>query len=273
LEAAKEIRDKKLADADALLSGIDSWLMEQFGISIPDAPERSVFATTRAKIKERADADFHSPRFRTIRDGIENGKYPARPLEKLCSRMQSGFAAVKQDQAFDFSSGIPRLRPLNLNTNGEISLENTKFVPRSNLEKKDYCERDELLFNNTNSAELVGKSAVFELDQPCVCSNHMTRLRVNDDVNAYYLEAILNLLRGVGYLGLLATKFNNQTGINSDTLKLLRVPVPPSDEQNRIAVAIQRRRDEARRLCREAEKEWETAKIRFEAELLGDQCH
>ena len=269
MDAARAERRAKLAEADALLAGLDGFLLATLGLTPPPKDDRKVFAATLASVRGRADADFHSPRFRAIREGIEAGKYPARPLTELCSRFESGFAAGRQDQAFDYTLGVPHLRPLNLNAQGEISLENTKFVPKSSVQPRDYCERGEVLFNNTNSAEMVGKSTVFEFEQPCACSNHMTRLRVREGNRAHYLAAIFNMLRRLGYLGLLATKFNNQAGINLDTLTPLRVPAPPPAVQETIATEARRRREAARRLRAEAETGWQSAKCWFEAQLLG----
>jgi type I restriction enzyme S subunit len=269
MNKAQVERRAKLADADALLAQLNGYVLETLSITSPSESQCNYFAATLAAARHRADADFHSPRFRAIRQGIEHGKYPAKPLAELCNRFQSGFAAGRQDQAFDYDLGIPHLRPLNLNTDGEISLDGTKFVPKTSVQAGDYCEIGEVLFNNTNSAEMVGKSAVFELDQLCACSNHVTLLRALDGINPHYLSAVFNTLRSLGYLGLLATKFNNQAGINLDTLMPLRIPCPPTDIQQTIATEVRRRRDEARRLRKETEAGWQAAKRWFEEQLLG----
>jgi restriction endonuclease S subunit len=78
-------------------------------------------------------------------------------------------------------------------------------------------------------------------------------------------------LRGLGYFGLLSTNFNNQAGINAETLKAVRLPVPNSKTQEEIATEIALRRDKAHRLCDEAHKIWDEAKSRFEKELLGPE--
>lgn len=269
MDAARAERRAKLAKADALLAGLDDFLLATLGLTPPPKDNRKVFAATLGAVRGRADADFHSPRFRTIREGIEKGKFAAQPLAVLCSRFESGFAAGKQDQAFDYDCGVPHLRPLNLSAEGELSLENTKFVPKSAVGPNDYCEKNEVLFNNTNSAEMVGKSDVFELSEPCACSNHMTRLRTVPGVNPFYLAAVFNMFRRFGYFSLLATKFNNQAGINLDTLKPLRLPAPPPAVQETIAAEARRRREEARRLRAEAEAGWQAAKRWFEEQLLG----
>ena len=54
-----------------------------------------------------------------------------------------------------------------------------------------------------------------------------------------------------------------------DVVDLL-VPIPDEDIQTEIVAEIQRRRSEARRLREAASREWEEAKARFEAEIIGE---
>jgi type I restriction enzyme S subunit len=270
MNTSRALRKAKLAEADALLNGIDGYVLDALGIS-QNPPQRRIFATRSGHVKGgRGDPDFHSLRFQTIRRGIEHGIYPSRTIAEICGLIASGFAAGRQDQAFDFGIGVPHLRPLNLNIRGEISLQGTKFVPKTVVGKTDYCQIGEVLFNNTNSTEMVGKSAVFDLEQACACSNHMTRLRPNKGIDAEYLAAVLNAMRSLGFLGLLSTNFNNQAGINAVTLAALKLPCPPPSIQQTIATEALRRRDEARKLRAEAEQLWQQAKAQFEAALLGD---
>jgi len=87
---------------------------------------------------------------------------------------------------------------------------------------------------------------------------------------SHYIAAFFNALRRIGFLGLLSTNFNNQAGINTETLSAIQIPVPPLKTHRVIANEINRRREEARRLRSEAEAEWSAAKERFEERLLGD---
>ena len=269
MDNARAERKTKLAAADALLIGIDSFVLDALGMD-PNVQQRSVFATSTADIQgSRFDSDFHSLRFRTIRNGIERGRYPSKSIDELCQYITSGFAAGPQDQAFGYENGIPHLRPLNLDVFGQISLNGTKFVPKSAVAEDNRCVRGEVLFNNTNSTEMVGKSAVFDLEQPCACSNHITRLKPYSGVNAEYIASALNALRRIGYLGLLSTNFNNQAGINATTLSQLHIPNPPTEEQNAIAAEVRRRREKSRRRRAEAESGWQNAKHWFEEKLLA----
>lgn len=269
MEAARESRRAKLDQADELLKSIDGWLLAQLEIAIPPQSEHKVFAARLGEAKGRVDVAFHSPRFRAIRESIEHGKYPARTVGSFCISIKSGFAAGKQDQAENEVDGVPHLRPLNLSIYGDLSLKGTKYVPRTSLTANDLCQQGEVLFNNTNSEELVGKSTVFDLDVDCACSNHMTRLELTPDASPYFIATLFNALRSTGYIGMLATNFVNQAGVNADTLAALRVPFPTLDIQQTILSEVSRRRAEARRLRAEAEAEWQAAKEHFEHQLLA----
>ena len=248
------VRDNSPVTQQAFYAGgLDDVVLEALGID-PAPTQVKVFKTLMKDVrKSRLDPDFHSPKFRALRKCIMEGQYTAKKVEDICEYIESGFAAGPAAQAHDYHSGIPHLRPLNLNVYGQLSLDGTKFVPKTSVTSDDLCKFGDVLFNNTNSTEMVGKSAVFELPQDCACSNHVTRLGVEtSELNPHYLAAVLNALRSTGYLGLLSTNFNNQAGINASTLKELYIPVPPLKEQMRIAADVERLRGKAKDLIAKA---------------------
>jgi type I restriction enzyme S subunit len=267
LDAARAERDRALAKAERLLTSIDKYVLAELAILLEPDPRR-VFAVRRAQVQPRLDADYHSPYFQRLRRAIEHSKHASLNLGELAVFMRSGFAAGRQDQAQGDEAAVPHLRPLNLNAWGELSIAETKSVPASRVKEDDYLEQGEVLFNNTNSAEWVGKTAVFELDTPCACSNHMTRIALNPGIEPHFVAALLNAFRGIGYFSALSTFFNNQAGINTATLAALRVPVPDFETQTAIAEEVVQRKNEARRLQDHAETVWRTARSRFEQQLL-----
>ena len=261
-------RDQILALASELMGGVDAYVLDALQIN-PQGESRRVFAVTRAATKKRLDADFNSPQFEVLRRSIARSTYGSADLRDVVVSIRSGFAAGSKDQAREGVVSIPHLRPLNLNGYGELTLKGTKSVPRDGVSEADLLEQGEVLFNNTNSAEWVGKTAVFDLDVECACSNHMTRIIPTDSIDPYYLAALLNALRGLGYFKALSTYFNNQAGINASTLGELRIPVPPMDIQRKIAEEVQQRKRKARDLQDEASKIWQAARQRFEDQLLN----
>jgi type I restriction enzyme, S subunit len=265
---AKRSAETRKVDSEDTLRGIDQFVLAALGIN-PSGGVRNVFAVTRQDVGRRLDADYNSPLFARLRNAISNASFDTSELANVCKPLRSGFAAGAKDQARDGVASIPHLRPLNLNGFGELTLEGTKSVPLDAVSEADLIVNGEVLFNNTNSAEWVGKTAVFDLDADCACSNHMTRIIPSDRIDPYYLAALLNALRGLGYFKALSTYFNNQAGINASTLGELRIPIPPMDIQRQIAEEVQQRKHKARRLQDEASKTWQAARQRFEDQLLN----
>lgn len=127
------------------------------------------------------------------------------------------------------------------------------------------------MFNNTNSQELVGKTSFFDLEGQYFCSNHITRIKVNEDfISPIYLWIILNIYQKAKMFFNLCTNWNNQSGVNIELLKTVKIPLPPLEIQNKIAEEIKRRISEAERLKAEANKIIEEAKKQVEEMILGE---
>ena len=229
-----------------------------------------VFAVKRSQINGRIDVAYSSPDFRVLRERIKGGRFPIAHLGEICESMESGFAAGGDNQAFDDIVGIPHIRPLNITSKGDMILEGTKYVPRANLPQRQLLTAGEVLFNNTNSAIWVGKTCVFPGGYEAACSNHITRIKVQSEkVLPEYLAGFLNLLRNLGFFQVLSTKFNNQAGVNIETLSMVLLPLPPISAQQEMITKMEKSRSEARQLYAQADELVNQAKARFEAALLG----
>lgn len=263
---------KKKNKANELLLALPDIIMNILGLAFDYKSASLIYAIRKSDILERVDAGFYSPKFVSFRRQIENGKYPAVSIGSIASSITTGFAAGKQDQADELpdEERVTQLRPFSITPEGELSFETQKYVPKNRVKNSDYCQKYEVIFNNTNSPDLVGKTTVFDSDVLCTTSNHMTRITVKDGVNPYYVSYFFNLLLSIGYWKLLCTNFNNQAGVNIETLKSVKIPLPDIETQNAIVAKIMGRRSEANRLRKEAEQEWREAKKQFEKELLGE---
>lgn len=272
IKAKADSFDQKLRMANSLLINTP-YILERVELSFDSNQTGLVFATLRSTIVDRIDADYYSPKFFAFRKQIEQSMYPAVSIGDISDKIVAGFAAGKQDQADDLPEDqrVPHLRPFSITPEGELSFETKKYVPKSRLKSDDYCKKNEIIFNNTNSPDLVGKTTVFDSDVLCATSNHMTRITVKEGVNPYYVAAFFNVLLSIGYWKLLCTNFNNQAGVNTDTLKKVKIPLPPKEVQDQIASELMQRRSQANELRKQAIKEWTEAKAQFERELLGEQ--
>ncbi|MFP4862094.1 restriction endonuclease subunit S [Providencia rettgeri] len=98
-------------------------------------------------------------------------------------------------------------------------------------------EYGDILFNRTNSIDLVGKTGVFTLKGNYVFASYLVRLKVNKEIaDPFFLNYFMNFDRTKLRLKSLATKAVSQANINPTQLKkLLRVPLFPLPEQRKIA--------------------------------------
>ena len=129
----------------------------------------------------------------------------------------------------------PYLRMNNITYDGELDLSDTKRidVPDNELEKCTVRSGD-VLFNRTNSKELVGKTCVYNRDEMMVLAGFVIRVRVNDEVLPEFLSAFLNTdFSKKMLLGMCKTAIG-QANINAQELQNICLYVPPIDLQQQF---------------------------------------
>lgn len=146
-------------------------------------------------------------------------------IGELCSSMYSGFAAGKETQVKK-ESGYIQIRPTNIMPDGRLSFEKNVYVPKNR--NYTFIPQKAVLFNNTNSQELVGKTAILDLpnENQYYCSNHITVI-IPDQTKLIpeYLWIILNLYQRRTIFYSICTNWNNQSGVNINLLKSIRIPI------------------------------------------------
>lgn len=156
-------------------------------------------------------------------------------LEDISADVSPGFASGRHNSD---GTGIPHLRPMNVDRDGQIDLSVVKSVAESNGIE---LQPGDVLFNNTNSAELIGKTAVVSTREAGFAfSNHMTRIRPEFGVNPTFAARQLHFLWMVGYMKHRCTNHVNQASISSKTLaKTIPFLLPPPAEQTRIVAKLE----------------------------------
>jgi type I restriction enzyme, S subunit len=100
-------------------------------------------------------------------------------------------------------------------------------------------QRGDVLFNNTNSPELIGKTTAVLIETRLAYSNHMTRIRLEDGLSSTFVARQLHFLWMSGYFRHRCVNHVNQASISADPLsETVPVLVAPSAEQSRIADAL-----------------------------------
>lgn len=133
--------------------------------------------------------------------------------------------------------GVPHLRPMNVSRDGRIDLETVKYVEDKAGAR---IQSGDVLFNNTNSPDLVGKTAFFDRAGDWAYSNHMTRLRSSGVTDGRFLAVQLHWLWMTGFYKTILNNHVNQASVaTKNLLANVRVLVPPLAEQLRIVAAIE----------------------------------
>ena len=149
----------------------------------------------------------------TIRDVIQEARYGAsRP-------------AVEGGQ-------YPYLRMNNITYGGDLDLSDTKRinVPEAELPKCT-VRRGDVLFNRTNSKELVGKTCVYNRDEMMVLAGFVIRVRVNDSVLPEFLAAFLNAGFSKHMLLNMCKSAIGQANINAQEMQDIEIYIPPISSQ------------------------------------------
>lgn len=266
--------DSKSRKADALLASIDDYLLAELGITLPPEPDNTIdkrmFRTKASDLSGwRFDPLFHSFK---LWHAIEASPTPSAHLGRYCRLAKTGFAAGGSMQIHN-DDGIIQIRPTNIGSDRQLKFDRNVYLDRSILieQPTDVLQRREVLFNNTNSQEQVGKTVFFDIDGSFVCSNHITRIATNDaELLPEYLTAVLNAYQRLKVFYSICTNWNNQSGVNVDLLRKLTIPVPSIEKQRDIGREVRTIFDQANALRREATDELERTKADIESILLGD---
>lgn len=157
---------------------------------------------------------------------------PTIKLGNLLTDIQPGFASGRHNSD---GEGIPHFRPMNISTHGRIERTVMKYVDPSAGRPEVRLRRGDILFNNTNSPELVGKTALFDEDGAPAYSNHMTRLRVNEArLDPRYAALRLHQAWREGWFAAHCNNHVSQASIGREVLKTLEIELPSLEVQRAI---------------------------------------
>jgi type I restriction enzyme, S subunit len=119
---------------------------------------------------------------------------------------------------------------------GQFDFSDLKHVdlPNQEIEKLTLIDGD-ILFNRTNSKELVGKCAVFHAPGRFVFASYLIRIRADrSKTNPDYLAYLINSPVGRQQIDALSRQIIGQANINTEELRSLQLPTPPLPVQESI---------------------------------------
>lgn len=156
-------------------------------------------------------------------------------LSEFVDSINSGYACGKHSRT---GSGIIHFRPYNIDIRGNISFDSVKIVDPNYSNKR--LEYGDVVFNNTNSQVLIGKTCHYDREENIGFSNHMTQIKVKKDTLDFkYLAKYLHFLYLSGFYYKIMKSHVNQSSVNIDRLSDIDLTIPSLEIQHKIIEVVE----------------------------------
>lgn len=195
-------------------------------------------------------------------------------LNDVCFDVEYGTSSKSESDGL-----VPVLRMGNIQ-NGQIDWEDLKFSSNKAEIEKYSLNKDDVLFNRTNSPEHVGKTAIFKGEQEAIFAGYLIRINYDKEiVNGNYLNYYLNSHIAKKHGNIVKSFGVNQSNINGTKLKGYPFPKTSLEEQGEIVYEIETRLSVCDSILRSLEDDLKKAEVlrqsilkkAFEGMLLDEE--
>jgi len=253
-------QDKKAFEKE---KEINNYLLEKLGVNIEKTIKKKGITFTKFSLIDRWAADYllNLSSFK----GISEAKYPAKKVRNLILSYQYGLSSKATEEPI----GVPILRMNNI-INSELNFEDLKYITLEKEQKeKNLLEKGDLLFNRTNSKELVGKTAVFELEDEYTFASYLIRLKMDiEKVNVHFINFLFNSPIGRIQIDMISRQVLGQANVNAKELLDFIFPIPNLEIQNKIVKDVFKIKELANSLKQKAELNRKEAIREFEQAIF-----
>lgn len=199
------------------------------------------------------------------------GDYPSNQMGWETGTIRDIVADVRYRSSRPAVDGgkYPYLRMNNITYGGELDLSDIKRIdiPDNELEKCT-VHRGDVLFNRTNSKELVGKTCVYDRDEMMVLAGFVIRVRVTERVLPEFLSAFLNTDFSKQMLLGMCKAAIGQANINAQEMQNIGLYLPPIELQRQF-VQFKEQTDKAKTVVKKSLDELETLKKALMQQYFG----
>lgn len=125
------------------------------------------------------------------------------------------------------------LRMGNITYNGHFDFSDMKYIDLTEDEQKKYLVyKGEVLFNRTNSKELVGKTAVYKENEPMAYAGYLVKAIPNERATGEFIATYMNTKYVKSKLLNMAKNIVGMANINAEEFKKIDIYIPPIELQN-----------------------------------------
>jgi type I restriction enzyme S subunit len=235
------------------MKNLSNTALVSLAISVPSIPEQHRIVAILdeafdgiATAKANAEKNLQNGRalFESyLQSVLRNKKWKWKTLGELCDDVEYGSSAKSKAEG-----GVPVLRMGNIQ-NGKLDWENLVYTDDKAEIQKYLLKHNDVLFNRTNSPELVGKTAIYKGEMPAIFAGYLIRIHRKEDLlDADYLTYFMNSQIAFDYGKTVVISSVNQANINGTKLKSYPIPAPSLSDQKVIVAKLNDLSEETQRL-------------------------
>lgn len=162
---------------------------------------------------------------------INNMNWESRQIKNVVNEVKYGTSKPSVE-----NGEYKYLRMNNLTYDGRFDLTDLKFISLDNDElEKCVVRKGDVLFNRTNSLDLIGKTADFDFDEDMVIAGYIIRIRLKETIVPKFFSMYMNTDEVKLHLRTIAKGAVNQANINAQELQGIPIYIPPIELQQQFA--------------------------------------
>ena len=215
--------------------------------SIPEHIKPVAFLIKNSQIDGRLDPNYNRLKIE-VEQELAKSIYSVKRIKDVLSRIQYGTSSLANTEG----KGVPIIRMNNIQDD-DLDLTDIKHIELSPKEIDNISlNKGDILFNRTNSKELVGKCVVFNENEKWVYASYIIRVVLDKtEVLPKYASYFLNARLGRLQVDCISRQIAGMTNINAEEIKSLKLIVPPIKKQEEFVAII----DEAKKKKFELKKQ------------------
>ena len=162
---------------------------------------------------------------------INNLKWESKQIKNVVNEVKYGTSKPSVE-----NGEYKYLRMNNLTYDGRFDLTDLKFISLDKDElEKCVVRKGDVLFNRTNSLDLIGKTADFDFDEDMVIAGYIIRIRLKETIVPKFFSMYMNTDEVKLHLRTIAKGAVNQANINAQELQGIPIYIPPIELQQKFA--------------------------------------
>lgn len=217
------------------------WL-KQISISFPEHHKQSMIVEILDKLEDSIDNyntilglldKLVKARFIEMfgRPFINNLNWESKQIKNVVNEVKYGTSKPSVE-----NGEYKYLRMNNLTYDGRFDLTDLKFISLDNDElEKCVVRKGDVLFNRTNSLDLIGKTAEFDFNEDMVIAGYIIRIRLKETIVPKFFSMYMNTDEVKLHLRTIAKGAVNQANINAQELQGIPIYIPPIELQQQFA--------------------------------------